>query len=161
MLTMLDKALAYFLMTLMALMVVDVSWQVFTRYVLNSPSPFTEELARFLLIWIGLLGAAYAFRKKAHLGLDLMVQKMRPRARLKAEVLTNLLCFAFAANVMVYGGARLVLLMLELGQTSAALRVPMGYVYLVLPLSGTLIGVYALDNARQSIRQLRELTDAS
>lgn len=144
----LDKALGYFLAILMALMVVDVTWQVITRFILDAPSPYTEELARFLLIWIGLLGSAYAFRKRAHLGLDLFVSKLTLRSRRRADLMANLCCLVFAALVMVYGGLQLVLLTLELHQTSAALRVPIGYVYSVLPISGVLICVYSLDNIR-------------
>ncbi len=62
-----DRALAWVLMVLMAVMVIDVTWQVVTRFILSEPSSVTEELARFLLVWIGLLGAAYAFRVRAHL----------------------------------------------------------------------------------------------
>src|SRR5690625_5834068 len=82
----LDKALGYFLAFLMAAMVIDVSWQVITRFVLGEPSAYTEELARFLLIWIGILGAAYSFRKRAHLGLDLFVRKLdRKSTRLNSS----------------------------------------------------------------------------
>ncbi|MDQ2076038.1 TRAP transporter small permease [Marinimicrobium sp. ABcell2] len=145
-----DKALSYFLAGLLAIMVLDVTWQVVTRFILDEPSPYTEELARFLLIWIGLLGAAYAYRKKAHLGLDLLITNLPPKGQQRADVVANLCCFAFAALVMVYGGIQLVALTLDLRQTSAALQVPMGYVYSVLPISGVLICVYALDNIRKS-----------
>jgi TRAP-type C4-dicarboxylate transport system permease small subunit len=144
-----DKVLGYFLMTLMALMVVDVTWQVVTRFILSTPSSFTEELARFFLVWIGLLGAAYAYRTGAHLGLDLLTANMQPVPRRRTAIVSNLVCFIFAALVMVYGGLSLVSLMLELGQTSSALQVKIGYVYSVIPLSGFLICIYALDNIRR------------
>ena len=146
----LDKALGYFLAFLMAAMVIDVSWQVITRFVLDEPSAYTEELARFLLIWIGILGAAYSFRKRAHLGLDLFVRKLEPQAQQRADVIANLCCLILSVLVFVYGGTKLVALVLDLGQTSAALGVPMGYVYSVLPISGILICVYALDNIRKA-----------
>lgn len=146
----LDKALGYFVAFLMAVMVIDVTWQVVTRFVLDEPSSYTEELARFLLIWIGILGGAYAFRKRAHLGLDLFVRKLKPDAQRRADVIANLCCMVFALLVLVYGGTKLVALILDLGQTSAALGIPVGYVYSVLPISGVLICVYALDNIRKS-----------
>ncbi len=141
-----DNFLAGFLALLMVLMVVDVTWQVVTRFLLAQPSSFTEEIARFLLIWIGVLGAAYAYRKRAHLGLDLLTSKLAPAARRRADVAANLCCFGFAASVMVFGGSKLVALTLELRQTSAALQIPMGYIYTVLPISGLLICLYALHN---------------
>jgi len=60
------KVLGIFLIVLMAAIVLDVTWQVFTRFILKDPSGFTEELAGFLLIWIGLLGASYALHRKFH-----------------------------------------------------------------------------------------------
>jgi TRAP-type C4-dicarboxylate transport system permease small subunit len=142
----LDRILAVFLMILMAAIVVDVTWQVLSRLIVGNPSSVTEEIARFLLIWIGLLGGAYAFRTHAHLGLDLLTSKLPMGRRIWAEMVSQLVSFAFAAFVMVYGGIKLVALQIELGQTSAALQVKMGYVYLVIPLAGVLICIYAIDN---------------
>ena len=73
----LDSVLAFILMILMATIVIDVTWQVLSRFIVGNPSSVTEEIARFLLIWIGLLGAAYAFRMHSHLGLDLFTANTR------------------------------------------------------------------------------------
>ncbi|NIX00358.1 MAG: TRAP transporter small permease subunit, partial [Phycisphaerae bacterium] len=54
----------------MGVLVIDVTWQVITRFVLKNPSSWTEELATYLLIWVGLLGAAVALHRGAHLGID-------------------------------------------------------------------------------------------
>lgn len=142
----LDHFLAVFLMILMAAIVLDVTWQVLSRFIVGNPSSFTEEIARFLLVWIGLLGAAYAFRTHAHLGLDLFTSKLSFEKRLRADIVAQLVSFGFSASVLVYGGIKLVQLQLELGQTSAALQVKMGYVYSVIPLAGVLICIYAIDN---------------
>ncbi len=144
----LDQLLKLVVMVLMTAIVVDVTWQVLSRFVVGQPSSVTEEIARFLLIWIGLLGAALAYRHHAHLGLDILVTKLSHQGRVVAEVIGQVVCFIFAAWVMVYGGFELVKLQLELGQTSAALEWKMGYVYSVIPLSGVLICIYALDNIR-------------
>ncbi|MCD6376238.1 MAG: TRAP transporter small permease [Caldisericaceae bacterium] len=140
----LDNLLKWLLIFLMALMVVDVSWQVFSRFVLNAPSSYTEEIARFLLIWIGLLGASYAYKAKAHLGIDVLVKKFPPAAEKMAYVGMHIISGLFALIVMIGGGIRLVNLALELEQTSAALGIPMGHVYVVVPLSGLFILYYAL-----------------
>jgi len=139
-----DKGLAIVLEVLMGVMVLDVTWQVLSRYLVKHPSPYTEELARFLLIWIGLLGASYAYRQMMHLGVDVLVQKLQGTARLWADALVHTLVLVFAVFVMGWGGFRLVLLTLELNQLSAALQIKMGYVYVVIPLSGLLITFYAL-----------------
>ena len=57
---------------LMAVLVLDVSWQVITRYLLGSPSAWTDELATILMIWVAALGASLGFIQKAHLGIDVI-----------------------------------------------------------------------------------------
>jgi len=140
-----EKLLGALVGLLMALMVLDVTWQVTTRFILTEPSSYTEELARFLLVWIGLLGAAYAYRKKAHLGLDILSQKLEGMAKRKLDIFISVVCALFACVIMIYGGSKLVLLTLDLGQTSPALQVKIGYVYSVIPLSGMLIVLFSID----------------
>ncbi|MDO3380692.1 TRAP transporter small permease [Gilvimarinus algae] len=141
----LEKIVGGFVGLLMAAMVLDVTWQVLTRFILNEPSSYTEELARFLLIWIGLLGAAYAYRKKAHLGLDILSQKLEGAAKRRLDIFISVTCALFAVVIMIYGGTKLMLLTLELEQMSAALQVKVGYLYSVIPLSGVLIVLFSLD----------------
>ncbi|MDZ7414233.1 MAG: TRAP transporter small permease, partial [candidate division KSB1 bacterium] len=138
------RVLGWFLSVLMATMVIDVTWQVFTRFVLRDPSSYTEEIARFQLVWIGLLGASYAYRTKAHLGIDVLAAKLKGNRKRLLEIIINLLVLAFAFFVMVVGGIRLVRLTFILRQVSAALGIPIGYVYIVIPLSGVLIIYFAL-----------------
>jgi len=140
----LDVVLSRFLIVLMVLMVLDVSWQVFTRFVLQDSSSYTEELANFLLIWIGVLGASYAVRTKAHLGIDVLMQRLTGKRRDTAEISVYVMVFLFALVIMVIGGLRLVFITFSLDQTSAAMGIRMGYIYLVLPLSGLLIMYYSI-----------------
>ena len=151
MIRIIDRLLAYALTGLMALMVLDVTWQIFTRYATSSPSSWTEELARFLLIWIGLLGAAWAYRKRAHLGLSYLVEKQSEEAQKKIALFGYLASAAFALLVMVYGGTQLVLLTLKLNQVSASLGLKIGYVYTIIPVSGMLITLYALNFTRATL----------
>ena len=72
----LDKMVKLLMTSCLAMMVIVVTWQVISRYALGDPSAWTEEVARMLLIWVGLLGGVYAYREKAHLGLDLLRQKV-------------------------------------------------------------------------------------
>lgn len=142
--TIISKILGVILTILMAIMVLDVTWQVFTRFILRNPSSFTEELAGFLLIWIGLLGASYAFFTKAHLGIDVLTYKLTGFKKQIVEILINLIVLAFAFFVMVIGGMRLVNLTFTLNQISPALGIEMGYVYLVIPISGILVIYFAI-----------------
>ena len=138
-------------------MTLAVLWQVASRYLLGDPSSVTEELARFLLIWLGLLGAAYAFGQRAHVALPgllrLIERRMaiRPRGSRRPTQWSRWAPIAavalFALGVLGAGGLRLVGLVLDLEQRSAALAVPLGWVYLVLPLAALLILLYCLCEA--------------
>ena len=139
-----DRLLELALIILMGANVLNVLWQVFTRFVLKDPSSFTEELARFLLIWVGLLGASYAAGKKMHLAIDVVLQTLKNKRKIWAEISIQVFIFLFSFFVMVVGGLRLVTITLTLNQISAALRVKLGYVYVVIPLSGLLIMFYAV-----------------
>lgn len=149
-----DRLLAALVIVIMAVLVLDVIWQVFTRFVLRNPSSYTEELARFLLIWLGLLGGSYATGQRLHLAVDLLPLRLQGKQRKRLALVIEVCILAFAL-LLIVGGARLMWLMLYLGQTSAALRIPLGYVYLALPLSGVLIGFYAVYYLWRGLRELR------
>lgn len=138
------QILSYFLIFLMGLMVIDVVWQVFSRFVIQAPSSFTEELAGFLLIWIGLLGCSYAYYKKAHLGIDTVTSLIAPFYRNIVEIIIQCVICIFALFVLFIGGIKLVNLTFTLGQISPAIKIPMGYIYLVLPLTGLLFIFYSV-----------------
>ena len=127
-----DKILYVILAFVMAILVLDVLWQVASRYVFSAPSSFTDELAGFLLIWVGLLGAAYGTGTKIHLAIDLLPSKLNFRRRKYLEVVINSLIAVFALVIFVIGGTWLVYTRFYLGQISASLELPLGYVYLVL-----------------------------
>lgn len=150
-----DTALGWAVALLMGLSVVNVLWQVFTRFVLGDPSAFTDELARYLLIWVGLLGAAYAAGQRLHLAVDLLPQRLTGDKKHVLEIVIEACVFVFAMGVMVWGGWVLVRLQWELGQTSAVLQVPLAVVYSVLPLSGLLIAYYAAAAVADHVRVLR------
>lgn len=153
-----DRALEWVLITLVAVMTLNVLWQVFTRFILRNPSSYTEELARYLLVWLGLLGASYAGGKKLHLAIDLLPMQLKGRSKTLLEVLIQACVFVFACLVMLMGGIDLVNLTLSLEQSSAALRVKLGYVYLALPLSGALLMFYATAAIIDHLRRLKELS---
>jgi TRAP-type C4-dicarboxylate transport system permease small subunit len=142
-----DKILEGFLILIMSILVLDVLWQVISRYILSSPSSFTDELAGFLLIWVSLFGAAYVTGTKEHLAIDLLLQKSSPAKKIKLELFINLTVLLFALFVLVIGGIWLVYTRFILSVKSAALQLPLGYVYIVLPLSGFIILFYTIDNS--------------
>lgn len=138
----LEKAL----ILIMAVMVINVLWQVFSRYVTGSPSLFTDELARYLMIWVGILGAAYVSGKNMHVAIDILPQKAGPKTQKALGILVNGFIITFALVAFVIGGLRLVYITFILGQHSPALNLPLYVVYLVLPISGLLIIFYKISD---------------
>jgi len=151
----LDRSLEILVMAVVAVLVLDVLWQVFTRFVLCKPSTWTEELAVFMLIWVALLGAAVALGRGAHLGIDYFVSKLPVRTKVFTEVIVFFCIAAFSFFVMIVGGLDLVASMLQLGQESPALRVKVGYVYLAVPISGFFLTLYAIMGLVERLAQFR------
>ncbi|MCG9970330.1 TRAP transporter small permease [Christiangramia crocea] len=141
----LDKFLGAVLVALMTVMVVAVLWQVFSRYVMQSPSSVTEELARYLLIWIGILGAAYAAGQQEHLAINLLEEKLNKKNQKRLRIGIDVLIIFFCVTVLIIGGGNLVYVNYDLGQSSAALEIPLYIVYMVVPLSGFLITIYKVN----------------
>jgi len=144
--TWVNRALEKTLMSMMAAIVVTVTWQVISRFILSEPSSITEELARFLLMWIGILGAAYAYHTHSHLGFNLLAEKLTGKNRRSLLIFIEISVLVFALAILLFGGLSLVIITLELNQISAALGIKMGWIYCALPLSGGLIALYSVSN---------------
>lgn len=139
-----DKLLGWLVTIFMGILVINVLWQVASRFLLGDPSSFTDELAGYLLIWVGLLGAAYATGQKQHLAIDLLSARLSEKGKKLQILFINVIIAVFALVVLVIGGGNLVFITFYLGQISSALQIPVGYVYVVLPLSGLFIIYYAV-----------------
>ena len=148
-----DSVLGVILVVLMSVLVLDVLWQVFTRFVLSDPSSYTEELARYLMIWVALLGAAYAAGKKMHLAVDLLPKSLSGAKARALTIVILILTIVFAIGVLIIGGTRLVWTMLYLGQISAGLQIPLGFIYLVVPITGILITFYSACDLIQTVTE--------
>lgn len=123
-------------------MVVLITAQVAFRYVLNQPLAWTEEVARHLMIWAALLGAAMAYRRKAHLGMDLLVRLATPAWRRRIETLVHLLSLGFFLLLLVTG---IPLVEKTMRQFSSAIRIPMGFIYASIPVGAGLVILFAVE----------------
>lgn len=141
-----DKITRQILVFILGMMVINVIWQVFTRYILALPSSWTEELTRFLMIWLGILGAAYVSGQKKHIAITLLPSKMKPSSQRKLDRFIAVLIIIFVLSVFVLGGSRLVYITFVLEQYSPALNLPLGIVYSILPISGLLIIFYKIND---------------
>lgn len=138
-----DWFIATFSVTVMVLLVICVTWQVFSRYVLAIPSTITDEIARFSMIWVALLGAAYTTGLQRHLSIDLFTQNLQGTKKYLSGVIINTFIFLFASTTMVYGGMTLLMRVYASGQISPSMQIPMAYIYFAVPLSGMLIMFYS------------------
>ncbi|MGB5666993.1 MAG: TRAP transporter small permease [Maribacter sp.] len=143
---MIDKILANFLVFIMAVMVLNVLWQVASRFIFGSPSSFTDELARYLMIWVGILGAAYVSGRNMHVAIDVLPSRLSGKTQKQLKLIVRILIILFCLGAMVIGGSRLVYITHVLDQNSPALQVPLSVVYLVLPISGLLIMYYKISD---------------
>lgn len=139
-----DRFLALVTCSILVLMTATGFWQIFSRYALNDASSFSEELLRYLLIWLSLLAGTYAYGKKEHVSIMLLVNKLPKALQHKLLLFVEVLIMLFGIIVMFLGGIRAVLI--TMNQISASMEFHVGYVYVVLPLSGMLISLYSLLN---------------
>ena len=140
----LDKILEWLLVIFLGSMTIDVIWGVFTRYAMGHQSSWTDELARFLMIWVGILGAAYASGKNHHIAIDLLPNYLNDKNKRRLEILIAAIVVVFVTCVFLIGGLRYVYISFKLGQSSPALNLPMGVIYLIFPVAGLCIIYYKI-----------------
>ncbi len=141
----LAKGLEAAIVAVFMALVLVVLWGVGSRFLLGSPSRWTEEVAIFLLMWLALLGATIAFRKNQHLGVDYLVNKLHPAAQTLLALVGQGLIALFALTVLIFGGGVLVWGTLQAGQVTPATGLPMGYVYLAVPISGCFVLLFVVE----------------
>jgi TRAP-type C4-dicarboxylate transport system permease small subunit len=140
---MINSVVERLLVLIFSLLVLDVLWQVVSRYALGSPSSFTEEFARFSLIWLAILSTAYLSGQRAHLAMDYWIRKLPQNERQKRDFVIECLILGFVIVVFVIGGTNLVYTTLRLGQQSAVLEIPLGIIYGIVPFSGLIMIFYS------------------
>ncbi|GMQ23545.1 TRAP transporter small permease [Algoriphagus sp. oki45] len=148
----LDQFIQVLIAVLMGLMVVNVTWQVFSRYVLGDPSSFTDELSRYMMIWLGLAGAAYVSGKNGHLAIDILPEKLKGKQLLYLQLFIHTLVIVFGLFVMIIGGGNLVYITQILEQKSATLQIPLSWIYGIVPVSGALVVYYHLFHIVQLVK---------
>ena len=142
----LNRVLEFILIMLLSIMVLNVSWQVFSRYVLGNPSSFTDELARYLMIWLGVLGTAYVSGKRLHVAIDILHSQLSLSSQKTMQKVIFSIVILVTFLIFIIGGSRLVYLSYLLGQKSAALQIPLYLVYVCVPLSGACIIFYKIND---------------
>lgn len=147
---MIMKILGFVIIFLFAAMTVIGTYQIITRYFFNRPSTISEELLTYSFTWMSLFASAYVFGKKDHMRIGFFADKITGNTKKYLEFAIEILAFAFAGVVMVYGGSAIT--KLTMMQTTASLQIPMGYVYAAVPAAGVIIMVFSLINAADMLQ---------
>ncbi|MFA0143578.1 TRAP transporter small permease [Vibrio kanaloae] len=149
-----NKGLAAFTVSLSSFLVLCVIWQVLSRYVISKPSTVTDELARYLFMWVALIGAAYTTGLKRHLAIDLLTMKLTGKRKLINQIVIQIAIATFSYIVLVHGGSQLAAKTLAMGQLTPALGLEMGYIYFCLPISGALMIFYSAVLTYECVQKL-------
>lgn len=144
-----EKIIEWVLISLLGIMVINVLWQVFSRFFTSNPSSFTDELARYLMIWLGILGAAYVAGINEHVAIDFFAKKFSASKRKLMAAFVSISISSFAFFALLIGGSRLVYITAKLEQFSPSLQIPLAVVYAVIPISGVLIIFFKLPHNKE------------
>lgn len=125
-------------------MVLLTCWQVLTRYVLQNPSTWSEELVGYLFAWMSLLGASLVTCERGHMNIPIIVERLSEPIQKLLNCLGEVIAFLFSAVILVFGGVQITTL--AMGQMTSSLGVPIGIFYIVLPLCGVLNMIYTVLN---------------
>lgn len=136
-----DKTLNSAIVILLGCMAVVCCWQVFTRYVLGNPSKVTEEFLRYSLIWLTMLGSPYAYGLNKHLSINFFTKTFSEKHQKVINIFIELVVIFLSVFVLICGGV--LVCMNSVGQTSAAMHLPMQFLYMGLPISGVLTVYYS------------------
>lgn len=125
-------------------MVALTCWQVFTRYILQNPSSWSEELVGYMFGWMALFGASLVVGERGHMNIPVLVERFSMGGRKFFAIFAEVIACIFAAVILVYGGVQIATL--AMGQMTSSLGIPIGVFYWVLPVSGVLNVIYTLLN---------------
>jgi TRAP-type C4-dicarboxylate transport system permease small subunit len=128
-----EKAVYYTLVVMMIVMTLTVIVQVFLRYVFSFSLSWSEEVARYLMIWVAFLGGSLALQKGLHIGVELFLVRVSSRTRRWVAILSKMFVLIFLIYLTI-GGLKITWAVRD--QSSPALLFSMAYAYLSAPVGG-------------------------
>ncbi len=132
--------------TLFGILVLNVLWGVFSRYVLGEQSRWTEEVAIYLFVWVSLLGGSLAYREHGHLGFDYFYSRMHIEAKTVAALFGTAVVSVFLLIVFVGGGTALAHRAYITGQVSPAVGFPIWVYYAGIPVTGIFFLIFSVEH---------------
>ncbi|MDR0646359.1 MAG: TRAP transporter small permease [Elusimicrobiota bacterium] len=141
--------------TMLMFMTILVAWQVITRFVLNNPSTITEALAKYMFLWLTMIMAGYLVGKREHMALEIIVMNVSKKMQCIFGIISESVIFLFMLIVLGYGGGYISLN--SMNQTDMALPVPIGIIYMALPIGGILAAFYSFCNILDIYKKFAKL----
>lgn len=148
-----DKLMEVINVIILGIMTVLVVYQVFARFVLNSPSAISEALSQYLFVWMIMFGSAYVFGVREHLTIDLIRDKFPASVEMVVEILSNIVLAIFILLVCVYGGW-----MYTKGQAvqvDPSLLVSKAVLYVSQPVTGIITLFYCIYNSALAVAKFK------
>lgn len=136
-----------------ALMIIVGTYQIVTRYVFSRPSTISEELLTYSFTWLAMLAAAYVFGKRDHMRMSFVADKVSPKGQIMLSIFAEIATIVFTALVLLYGGVAIT--QLTMSQITASLGIPMGYVYIIIPICGIITIIYDIINISELLSKLK------
>ena len=146
----LNSFIEYLLFGLGLTMTLVVAVQVFFRYVLNQSLFWSEELARFLLVWLSFLGASVAYRRKVHPGIDVLTSRIPDIPRKLCAVIVHIVSLIFFLVLIFYGCRFAYFVRLQI---SPALYVPKWVIFSIVPASGLVFLIHGITFLLQELKR--------
>ena len=123
--------------------------QVVMRYVFHHSLAWSEELVRYMYVWETWIGVSYAAHRGSHLRITMLRDKLPPKGQKIVEFIVTLIWIAFAIFVFRQG-VRALQTIAKFGQKSSALRIPMQWCYLSIPVGMCMMTIRLIENAIKS-----------
>ena len=148
-----DHIIELLIVILVVTMVGANFWQIFTRFIMHHAADWTEEYMRYALIWLTMLGVPYAYGKDQHLAIEFLVNTFSRLGQLRDQLFIEIVILALSVSVMIVGG--IMVTGNAVGQTSAALHLPMQFYYMGIPICGCLMVFYTIPRMVRCIQAIR------
>ncbi len=153
----LDKTEEFILVMMFALMVLVIFGQVIMRYVFNNSLSWSEELGKFLFVWISWFGISIGAKRKEHIKITMFVDKCSPKNALICEILSELVVFGICAVTAYYG---MELVISQAHVNFAGIRISMSWGYLSVVVGCVIMMLRNLIIIKTSFDALRKGGDA-
>ena len=146
-----DSFEEYVLIALYGIIIPLLFINIIMRYFFGNAISWSEEVARYIFLWQIWIGASYGVKKSKHIRIDIIFNKLSKNAAYILENIITVVCLCFCL-FLAFRGSELVSIVFGLGQLSAALRLPMGYPYLSVPVGSGLMVIRYIEKLYENIK---------